>query len=169
MSKIYWNNLHEEVRKEIQEAHDSILIPDGTTITKNEQGVISAVGGGGSDYTLPPATTTTLGGVKPDGQTIQVLADGTIHCVYMPTIRHYQTTKLTDPEDGYRKIFLLDFIREENDFLEVIFNDIVLDIQDFQFITVPEGSAIRLNITEMIDYDTALVHGFLYRGFNILR
>ena len=34
-----------------------------------------------SEYTLPAATTTTLGGVKPDGTTITVTADGTITAV----------------------------------------------------------------------------------------
>lgn len=33
----------------------------------------------GSDYTLPAATTSALGGVKPDGNTITVDEDGTIH------------------------------------------------------------------------------------------
>nr|DAJ47622.1 MAG TPA: hypothetical protein [Caudoviricetes sp.] len=33
----------------------------------------------GSDYTLPTATTSALGGVKPDGNTITVDEDGTIH------------------------------------------------------------------------------------------
>lgn len=33
----------------------------------------------GSDYTLPAATTSALGGVKPDGSTITVDEDGTIH------------------------------------------------------------------------------------------
>lgn len=33
----------------------------------------------GGGYTLPPATTATLGGVKPDGTTITVDQDGTIH------------------------------------------------------------------------------------------
>ena len=33
----------------------------------------------GSDYTLPAATTSVLGGVKPDGNTITVDEDGTIH------------------------------------------------------------------------------------------
>ena len=37
-----------------------VVQPDGSTITIDEDGVISAVGGG---YTLPAATTTTLGGV----------------------------------------------------------------------------------------------------------
>ena len=33
----------------------------------------------GSDYTLPIASTSTLGGVKPDGTTITIDADGTLH------------------------------------------------------------------------------------------
>lgn len=115
------------------------------------------------------ATTSSTGVVKPDGTTIAISEDGTISNMFMPTIKHYQTTRITDPDNPYKRIFLLDFAREENDFLEVIFNDVVLDIGDFQFVNAPEGSAIRLNITEMVDYDTALVHGFLYRGFNILR
>lgn len=41
------------------------VMPDGTTITADEDGVLSAVGGGGGGgYVLPPATASTLGGVK---------------------------------------------------------------------------------------------------------
>lgn len=42
---------------------------------------IMAAGGGGSGYVLPVATTTRLGGVKPDGTTITATADGTITAV----------------------------------------------------------------------------------------
>lgn len=34
-----------------------------------------------SEYTLPPATTTTLGGVKPDGSTITITTDGVISAI----------------------------------------------------------------------------------------
>lgn len=51
--------------------------PDGTTITVNESGVISSVGGG-STYELPVATRDTLGGVKPDGTSILVDSNGVI-------------------------------------------------------------------------------------------
>ena len=50
--------------------------PDGTTITINASGVISA--SAGSSYTLPIATTSVLGGVKPDGTTITINASGVI-------------------------------------------------------------------------------------------
>jgi hypothetical protein len=52
---------------------------DGSTITINSNGVISAVGGGGSGsgYVLPPASATTLGGVKV-GSGLSVTADGTL-------------------------------------------------------------------------------------------
>ena len=52
---------------------------DGSTITINSHGVISAVGGGGSGsgYVLPPASATTLGGVKV-GSGLSVTADGTL-------------------------------------------------------------------------------------------
>lgn len=53
------------------------------TITTNQSGntTIDFDAGGGSQYTLPPATTSTLGGVIPDGSTITVDVDGTIHSV----------------------------------------------------------------------------------------
>ena len=38
--------------------------PDGTTITVDDNGVLTSVGGGGSSYTLPAASDTTLGGIK---------------------------------------------------------------------------------------------------------
>ena len=50
------------------------------TITTNQSGDATiALDAGGSQYILPPATTSTLGGVIPDGTTITVDADGTIH------------------------------------------------------------------------------------------
>lgn len=51
------------------------VMPDGTTINVNENGVISTVGG---SYTLPIATTEILGGVMPDGTTINVDENGVI-------------------------------------------------------------------------------------------
>lgn len=48
---------------------------DGTTITIDANGVITAVAG---SYTLPKATTTVLGGVKVDGTTITVDSNGVI-------------------------------------------------------------------------------------------
>ena len=47
---------------------------DGTTITADENGVIS----GASTYTLPTASTSQLGGVKVDGDTITIDANGVI-------------------------------------------------------------------------------------------
>ena len=67
-----------------------IVKPDGTTITITEDGTISSVGGFSGDYndltnkptipsayTLPTASTSTLGGVKVDGTTITI-ANGII-------------------------------------------------------------------------------------------
>ena len=51
------------------------VIPDGTSITVQSDGTIAAVGG--SSYTLPAATTTTLGGVIV-GSRLTVAADGTL-------------------------------------------------------------------------------------------
>ena len=48
------------------------------TLTKQDNTVVEFEGGGGS-YTLPVASTTTLGGVKPDETTTTVDEDGTIH------------------------------------------------------------------------------------------
>lgn len=54
------------------------VMPDGTTITADENGVITAVGGGGGGgYVLPPATSSTLGGVKV-GSNLTVEQDGTL-------------------------------------------------------------------------------------------
>lgn len=47
------------------------------TLTKQDNTVVEFEGGG--SYTLPVASTTTLGGVKPDGTTTTVDEDGTIH------------------------------------------------------------------------------------------
>ena len=49
------------------------------TLTKQDNTVVEFEGGGGGSYTLPVASTTTLGGVKPDGTTTTVDEDGTIH------------------------------------------------------------------------------------------
>lgn len=50
---------------------------DGSTITIDSNGVISAVGGGGSrsGYVLPPASASTLGGIKV-GSNLSITADG---------------------------------------------------------------------------------------------
>ena len=48
----------------------------------------------GSDYTLPAATTSALGGVKPDGNTITVDEDGTIHGATTYTLPTASTTVL---------------------------------------------------------------------------
>lgn len=49
------------------------VIPDGSTITIDQDGVISSSGGGGQQpYTLPIATISRLGGIKPDGTTLSV-------------------------------------------------------------------------------------------------
>lgn len=74
--QIYWHQLDEELVKQIKDAFNGILTPDGTTITVNESGVISA--NGGDSYVLPTASTTVLGGVKVDGTTITIDANGVI-------------------------------------------------------------------------------------------
>ena len=51
-----------------------IVKPDGTSITVDENGVIS----GSSAYVLPTASTTTLGGVKIDGTTVTIDNNGVI-------------------------------------------------------------------------------------------
>lgn len=48
----------------------------------------------GSDYTLPIATTSALGGVKPDGSTITIDEDGTIHGATTYTLPTASTTVL---------------------------------------------------------------------------
>lgn len=45
MGKIYWNNLDPELEQQIKESISNMVIPDGTTITKSPQGVISVLGG----------------------------------------------------------------------------------------------------------------------------
>lgn len=76
------------------------VIPDGTTITVQTDGTISSVVSGGTvtqvetgvglsggpittsgTIDLSPATTSALGGVKPDGTTITIQPDGTISAV----------------------------------------------------------------------------------------
>ena len=52
---------------------------DGSTITIDSDGIISAVGGGGSGsgYVLPPASASTLGGIKV-GSNLSITADGVL-------------------------------------------------------------------------------------------
>lgn len=64
---------------------------DGTTITADSNGVISAVAGG---YTLPKATTSVLGGVKPDGTTITVDSNGVISSAASYTLPKATTSVL---------------------------------------------------------------------------
>lgn len=79
MAKIYWNNLAPEIVTQIQDAFKGILTPDGTTITVDSVGKISAVVG--DNYELPTASTTVLGGVKVDGTTITIDANGVIRAI----------------------------------------------------------------------------------------
>ena len=65
-----------EIKAEIAKKQDKLTA--GANITIDTDGTISATGGG-SEYELPTATTSTLGGVKADGTSITVDADGTIH------------------------------------------------------------------------------------------
>ncbi len=46
------------------------VMADGATVTVDENGVLSAIGGTGEKYVLPEATESTLGGVIVDGTTI---------------------------------------------------------------------------------------------------
>lgn len=69
-----------DIAKKLEGAN--LIAGDNITITPdadNKNYTISSTGG--SSYTLPPATTDTLGGVKPDGTTITVTTDGTISAV----------------------------------------------------------------------------------------
>ena len=69
-----------DIAKKLEGAN--LIAGDNITITPdadNKNYTISSTGG--SSYTLPPATTDTLGGVKPDGTTITVTDDGTISAV----------------------------------------------------------------------------------------
>lgn len=79
MTKIYWNNLAPEIATQIQDAFKGILTPDGTTITVDGDGIISAVVG--DNYVLPTASATVLGGVKVDGTTITIDANGVITAI----------------------------------------------------------------------------------------
>lgn len=54
-----------------------LVKPDGSTLSIDGNGTLS-VAGGGSGYTLPPATTTTLGGIKV-GDNLTVESDGTLN------------------------------------------------------------------------------------------
>ena len=68
----------------LNKKQDKLTAGDGISIS--DTGVISSTGGGGGSYTLPAATSSTLGGVKPDGTTTTVDTDGTIHANYtLPT------------------------------------------------------------------------------------
>ena len=79
----------------------NLIAGDNITITPdadNKNYTISSTGS--SSYTLPPATTDTLGGVKPDGSTITVTGDGTISAVTStPTNMVTTNTAQTITED----------------------------------------------------------------------
>lgn len=63
---------------------------DGSTITIDQNGVISSSGGG--SYTLPTASTSTLGGVKIDGTTITIDQNGVISSVGGGSTIEYATS-----------------------------------------------------------------------------
>lgn len=58
-----------------------IINTDGTVVSGNSNVELTLLPIEADSYTLPPATTDTLGGVKPDGSTITVTGDGTISAV----------------------------------------------------------------------------------------
>lgn len=71
---------------------------------------LDGVASGANNYTLPAATTSMLGGVKPDGKTITVSSDGTISAqqggaagflAAHPVGSIYMTTKPGDPGSTY--------------------------------------------------------------------
>lgn len=77
---LIWNNMSIGSDYELPVATTNTLggvKPDGTTITIDENGVIS----GASTYELPKATTTNLGGIMVDGTTITVNENGVITCI----------------------------------------------------------------------------------------
>ena len=59
-------------------ANDRLSL-QGEVFTQAEKSKLAGIDPGANAYELPPATTSTLGGVKPDGTTVTVDADGTIH------------------------------------------------------------------------------------------
>ena len=134
MGKIYWNNLDVELQTGLKKAVDNTLIPDGTTITKSPEGIISAIGGGSK-----------------------------------PATRHWYTTKVIDPLDPIKKVFVVDFNVLPDDFLIVIFNGEPLGRTEFEIVEdVTLGNYIRINTMRTIDYDIADVQGYLLRGFDVI-
>ena len=71
----------------------AVVADNKLTLTKQDNTVVEFEGGGGS-YTLPVASTTTLGGVKPDGTTITIDSNGVI-TANIPT----KTSDLTNDSD----------------------------------------------------------------------
>ena len=59
-------------------ANDRLSL-QGEVFTQAEKSKLAGIDPGANAYELPTATTSTLGGVKPDGTTITADADGTIH------------------------------------------------------------------------------------------
>lgn len=60
------------------EVVDDVLGLEGESYTSAEKQKLAGIEANANDYTLPPATSSVIGGVKPDGTTITVAQDGTI-------------------------------------------------------------------------------------------
>ena len=58
---------------------DDTLSLSGESYTSAEKSKLAGIASGANNYTLPIASTSTLGGVKPDGTSITIDSDGTIH------------------------------------------------------------------------------------------
>lgn len=58
---------------------NDILSLSGESYTSAEKTKLASVESGANNYTLPIASTSTLGGIKPDGTSITIDSDGTIH------------------------------------------------------------------------------------------
>lgn len=86
-----------------------------------------------------------------------------------PVTRHWYTTLAEDPLDPTKKVFVMDFETDPDDFNIVVFNGGPLEKDNFDIVKDQNiGDYIRINSMRPIDYDYAEVQGYLFRGFKII-
>lgn len=120
---------------------------DSGLMSATDKTKLDGVEAGANNYVLPKATTSSLGGVKPDGSTITVDADGTIHgASSIAELNDIGDVNISNPQDGQSLVY--DATNEEwvnSQGTSQI--DELNDIGDVDITTPTNGQALVYNST----------------------
>ena len=120
---------------------------DSGLMSATDKTKLDGVEAGANNYVLPEATTSSLGGVKPDGSTITVDADGTIHgASSIAELNDIGDVNISNPQNGQSLVY--DATNEEwvnSQGTSQI--DELNDIGDVDITTPTNGQALVYNST----------------------